>query len=575
MILRELRDLARREGLYDDPDFEQKPVHWFIRLTAGGEFVGFEGTRTTSGSPGERPQAKRFSIPRQHKRTSAVSPQFLVDNSKYVLGIVPEGKGLDPARVAACRDAFRESVEETLRETGDPALRAVAQFLQDVAAGKARPPLPGEFEPGDLVSFVVGSGFEPAFTRPAAREYWGKRRSAGPAAPGPRAGLPCLVCGTVGPVETVHPAVKGVPGGQPSGTALVSFNKDAFRSFGLKQNENAPTCRPCAEAYVAGLNRLLDRRAVPRRRFDLGPATAAVFWTTAGSEVDDWIRALLEADPEAVAALYGSPWKGKPAPVHDPAAFRALTISGSQARAVLRDWYEDTLDAISANLHRHFQDIRIVRESWNRDRPVGLRDMLRSLAAGGDEERLPPRLPAEFFAAAMRGYPYPRALLDAAVSRIRADGKIPSERAALLKAVLRRISASHAPGSPGEVNETLNPTTKNPAYRCGRLLAVLEHLQEEAVGPKATLIDRFYGAACSAPASVFGRLLKTAQHHASKIDYGPLFQQRISEILEGMEGFPFSLSLEEQGLFAIGYYHQRAERFRRKDSAESGSPHAA
>lgn len=119
----------------------------------------------------------------------------------------------------------------------------------------------------------------------------------------------------------------------------------------------------------------------------------------------------------------------------------------------------------------------------------------------------------------------------------------------------------------------LDQENPNPAYRCGRLLAVLEQVQRLAIpGVNATVVDRFFGTASSAPAAVFPRLLRGAQPHLSKLErdrrgaYVAL-QRRLEEILGGLgvtkagalySGFPSTLTLQEQGLFSLGYYHQRA-----------------
>ena len=108
----------------------------------------------------------------------------------------------------------------------------------------------------------------------------------------------------------------------------------------------------------------------------------------------------------------------------------------------------------------------------------------------------------------------------------------------------------------------LDPDNLDPAYRCGRLLSVLESVQYQALGITA-VTDRFYGTASSAPASVFGRLLRGAQPHLTKLQrdkpgaYHAL-QRRLEEVMAGLRGFPKTLDMEDQGLFALGFYHQRA-----------------
>ena len=110
----------------------------------------------------------------------------------------------------------------------------------------------------------------------------------------------------------------------------------------------------------------------------------------------------------------------------------------------------------------------------------------------------------------------------------------------------------------------LNENHPSAAYQCGRLLYVLEDAQRQALpGVKATIVDRFYGTASTAPLSVFGRLLRGAQAHLGKLERDRpgahrRLQGRIEMIAANLTGFPSALSLVDQGLFALGYYHQRA-----------------
>jgi len=109
------------------------------------------------------------------------------------------------------------------------------------------------------------------------------------------------------------------------------------------------------------------------------------------------------------------------------------------------------------------------------------------------------------------------------------------------------------------------------AYLLGRLFAVLEKIQEEAnPGTNTTIRDRFYGAMSSTPATVFPMLMRLKNHHLSKLENQGRkinFEREIGEIVEGMrvEEMPSNLSLEKQGYFAIGYYHQRQSFFTKKE----------
>ena len=122
----------------------------------------------------------------------------------------------------------------------------------------------------------------------------------------------------------------------------------------------------------------------------------------------------------------------------------------------------------------------------------------------------------------------------------------------------------------------LDAANRDPAYLCGRLLAVLDAIQQQAISPNATVVDRFYGSASSAPASVFGNLLDNAQNHLAKLRKEPrtrgagiALDGRLMDVMDGLDGFPPTLTLPQQGLFALGFYHQRAaDRRARRERAE-------
>ena len=105
-------------------------------------------------------------------------------------------------------------------------------------------------------------------------------------------------------------------------------------------------------------------------------------------------------------------------------------------------------------------------------------------------------------------------------------------------------------------------------YRLGRLFAVLEKAQEEAnPALNATIRERYYGAACSSPVSVYPTLMKLKNHHLAKLHKGRKtnLEILISEIVGHFNDFPSHLDLHEQGKFAVGYYHQRQDLFTKKE----------
>ena len=174
---------------------------------------------------------------------------------------------------------------------------------------------------------------------------------------------------------------------------------------------------------------------------------------------------------------------------------------------------------------------------------------------------LPPQTVPALLEHALTGRRLPSSLLYQAVRRAALDRDqngnptpVTRARAALIRLVL---SSTHPEIMTDAV---LTPDHPDPAYHCGRLLAVLDGIQSDAIN--TTLVDRFYGSASTTPAAVFGTLVKKAQPHLSKLrktrtGLYHYFERQISEISMHIEGFPTTLSPEQQGLFALGFYQQK------------------
>lgn len=554
MILQSLCDLARRENLLANAAYEPKPVAWVIGLGEGGRFLHVSST--ASAAEGEKPRAKTMYVPRRTGRTSAPEADFLVDKSEYVLGTQPQGgsaKERTAGDLARRRNLFAGLVERAAGETGNDALREVAAFLRTEGELErcVEEVQKSEYKSNDLFAFeyrgrLVHEAADVSAWFSAARKQTDAAVSQ------------CLVCGHMRPPVDKHPAIR-VPGGTTSGIALVSFNSDAFESYGLKRNENAPVCRECADGYTTALNRLLSARytnlageALPARRVRLTPDTTAVFWADRDEAVVDLFSSLFDS-PTAdwVKALFEAPWKGR-----DPGGLRgrffSLVISGAQGRAVLRGVHTGTVEQVEENVREYFSSMRVEGVDV-----LPLLALLRAAALQGKLENLPPGVVGDMFLAIVSGRPLDRKLLALAVERCRAERRVTGERAALVRACLsfRR--------SDREVKVGLDKDDLRPGYRMGRLLSVLEQLQRSQ-RQKTTIVERFYGAASTRPATVFPGLIRLAQHHLAKSSGGGFFQGRLGEVLDGVGGFPATLNLEQQGLFALGYYHQRQEFFRGK-----------
>lgn len=601
MILEALHRLATQEGLMSDPDYEIKPVAWLVRVADGGELIGIDSTHYTPDQIGKKKpkaQAKNLRIPRQPIRTSGDRAFFLCDKLEYALGVDTEtdlSKRRSPEKLATRFRLFRNQVRDCVVATGDAGVSAMLQLLEDVSSGKAVLPVLEGASPGDQVAFIYAPDIDSAVhERPAVRAFWKAQRTVEESPANIRAR--CVISGDPVSESVNFPLLKRIPGGTPSGVSLVSFNAGAFESHGWRGNENVPISRGAAEAVATALNRLLhpafpdpnperSNETLPKRHFRITSDTVVCFWASdqASSEFLDFFAELFNPDdPQVVGEAYRSIWRGHPVPISDPARFYALTITGTQGRAVLRDWFESSVADVVQHMADYFADIEIVRNTpppKGRELPpqLSLNLLLDSLAPLGKRENIPAALATQLISAALRGSRYPTAVLQKAVERARAEvGRTEwadlarrDARAALIKAVLRRNNQQ-------ELAPDMDPNNREPGYLLGRLMAVLERLQQLALGDvNANVIDRFFGAASATPQAVFPRLLKNSRHHARKAADDAKFggtaswmDRQIDEIVSHLGvrqpargahyvGFPSYLPLEQQGLFVLGYHHQR------------------
>ncbi len=568
MMLQALVAYADREGL-GDVDFQKRPVDYQLVLRADGTFVGF----VPMGTPKSRAELEGLPIGPPAKNNPGF-PNFVVDNATYVLGTPKDGGDADKKRENAekCRNSYRDLIAEAATASGDPGLVALHAFVAnaeeirraDTALEKADAKPAGRGE-RVLVPTLESDGTT-VHARPDVRRWWTTRRDKERAAAG---GLVerCLVTGVLAPVARIHPSINTHPF-PGTGAKLVAYDKAPFSSHGLDQGANAPMSELAALKYVAALKHLIEKEGDRRRSaIRLDDDTLVLFWTREESQAPGLLLSLFDAPAkgqEGVEALR-SVWRGVRPQAFDPTPFYALTISPNAARIVVRDWLETTADRLKKNLEKWFDDLHLGTDEVE---PMPLVKMLQALqatpGASSDKRWLPPNLASRVFRAAVQGLPLPISLLSSALARVRVppgareDARfVLRARVGIIKAVLIRQGK--------EISVALDENNADVPYVLGRLFAVLEHLQAKAQGDiNATIRDRFFGAASATPVTVFPRLLRVSAHHAAKLDSNYLEKLK-SSIVDKLaaQPFPAVLNLEQQGLFAIGYYHQREAFFRK------------
>lgn len=571
MILQALtqlyEDLVNR-GEISRPGWSQAKISYALCLGEDGSLIQVI-TQLIEEQVGKktvlRPQ--KMKLPAAVTRSSGVLPNFLWDNSSYLLGVDGKGK---PERSLECFRACARLHHELLDGVDSMAARAVLAFFDSWQPEQAdqHPALADcreELMKGANLIFRVNGGFvqEDPLIQAAWDEYY--CRSEGEE-------TQCLVTGRQDVPEPVHPTIKGVAGAQSSGAAIVSFNAPAFCSYGKEQSLNAPVGKYAAFAYTAALNYLLaDRDNVQR----IGETTVVCWAEGAEPTYQKYAFAAIFGGqlPEQITTdtlrstvkrlADGLPCQELKLDPSRP--FYMLGLSPNAARLSVRFFYRSTFGDVMKHVNDHHARMKIVGSLYEW---IPLWAMLRETVNLNTTDKSPsPAMAGATARAIFSGTAYPASLLEAVMLRIRAERDITPGRAAILKAYYLN---NPNPQCPKEVlTVSLNENSTNVPYTLGRLFSVYEAVQECAnPGINATIKDKYFNSAASTPATIFPILDNLCQKHLRKLEIGKrIYWERQIEGLKDRlgESYPLRLTLPEQGSFNLGYYHQKQFRYTKKE----------
>lgn len=543
MLLQRLKEYADARLKLPPKLYSETTVRYIVRLNATGEhpqLIDTADPKTRDKKRGER------AIVPQVTRSSSIVPLLLADNAEYTFGLAREKS--KPERVAASHAAYLNLLERCAATTQEPSVAAVLHFLQNNPVAQLN--LGPDFDRGEAIMFRVGSVFPHEL--PKVQDFWAAQHDR--AAKTARV-MQCVVCGQERAVlDVLQGNIKGVPGGQTSGTAIISANKVAFESYGLERSLIAPTCADCAERFTKALNTLLRDDT---HRVNMG-GSAFVFWTREPVE-EDFLSPIFNPKPEQMHLLLESLYSSQRVLQIDPTAFYATMLSGSGARVVVRDWIDTTVGQVRRNIGAWFEAQQIVGRSGEEWLPLGITAL--AAAAVRKIDDLPNTIRPMLVHSTLSGSPLPLSLLYQAVNRNRMERDVTRSRATLIKLVL----VNRGMLSKEDHMESVNEDHPSVAYHCGRLLAVIDAVQRKAIrNIETTVVDRFYGTASTAPASVFGRLINGSIPHLSKIKgddraaYNALHERLERITLKVGDDLPKTLTPQQQALFGLGYFHQRA-----------------
>lgn len=544
-------------------------VSYEIDLSQDGEVIGITSRKV------EEQRGKKIVwvpanivVPEMVTRSSGVAADFLCDNSKYMLGI--DAEGTNP-RVIDCFQATKEKHQLILQSAQGKTAQAILTYFEkwDPQKAKEHPVIREHWEEltegGNLIFSVEG---QEAQEDPEIRECWENYREQ---IDGEDNGI-CLVTGKMAEISRIHKAIKGVPGAQSSGAALVSFNAPSFESYGKEQSYNAPVGKYAEFAYTTALNYLLSQREYT---FSLGDSMI-VYWAESGKEQYQkcfWNMCMPTKDNQKkLKDIFDSLKEDTKVYLEDAEMdpeqnFYILALAPNAARLSVRFFYVNSFGKVLQNIAEHYERLRIVKPVWEEQVYLGIRDMLNETVNQKSKDKKPvPNMAALVLQAVLAGGRYPASLYTDTLIRIRAEcGNVNWKRAAIIKAILIKNFNCMK----GEDFMGLDKDCKEAAYVMGRLFSVLETIQKEASPTITTTIrDRYFNSACATPAVIFPVLIKLKNSHMKKLERDKggakvYYEKELTEIMGKLAAFPKRLSLEQQGQFALGYYHQQQEKYKK------------
>ncbi|MBM9537324.1 type I-C CRISPR-associated protein Cas8c/Csd1 [Desulfobulbus alkaliphilus] len=610
MLLKHFYDYAQSRNLLADLAFAPKAVRWIIDLDTVGNCLGVVEV-------GDGKRGQDYSCPQttRNKNAGGVA-EFLADGITAIFNCdtdpVPKKKRTENQEKDRQKnnlikhEDFWEQVEVAATETKHPGLLALRTFCQKLAVSDApilqfgKPTgakadaksawllrVSGEEKKLGAENFTFRVDGELLIENSTIRDWWRAQYTAevNTARRNTTRGL-CMVTGYLNqPIALTHtPKIEGVPN-TSFGATIVSFDKDAFTSYGFDQSLNAPTSDEAATAYCTALNHMIEKEETSLR---IGQ-TIFCFWAVQNKAAGGRFAQLLnKPDPQSVRSFLVSPWAGIARDLAKKDTFLAVTLAGNKGRVVVRHWLQQSLEQAIGNFQKWFADLEIhvppktqtAKKPINVDKQTECNPLSVYWLANTtvrETKDLPPEFPTQLYRAALENTaPSPlliKPILAQLQSRLLRDENYSliydQSRFALLKLIVNRNRKE----TDMEIKPQLAADTDDPAYNCGRLLSVLSETQKKAQGyPKgfSGVAERYFGTASVSPATVLPLLLRLNRHHLDKIrkSGGNAYEEVvIRNIVAKFKPtndttppvFPRILNLQEQGRFVLGFYQQQAE----------------
>ncbi len=596
MLIKALCDyydvLAEKDLVLPD-GYSEVPIKYNIVLTPDGKIEDIISCMKTEEQPQKNGKIKEKLVPqtmRFPKRTEkpGIESNTIEHRPLYIFGLNLEKEKLNPKdRTGKAEKSHRAFVEHNLRfieGLRSPVIDAFRNFLmnwkpEEETENKHILDLGKDYGGAGFAFSLSGNPDLLLHTDPQIKEKWEKEYAKDQSQPGEHQAQ-CAITGEVSDIARIHSKIKGVAGGAATGGVLIGFNNPSENSYGNDQSYNSNISELAMRKYTEALNYVLKRQA---HKIVMDDITIA-FWAMDGGdehemtlqemlmsqssrktadEVNSMLKSLLSRGMKT--RITTNELKELDAELDGNIDFYIVGLKPNSSRISIKFLYRKKFLDMLWNLAR-FQDelqvseeIRVVSLSWIKKE---------CLSPKSNSEKISPALFTKLFEAAIYGTNYPYSLLETMVRRVKTDKFINATRAGVIKAYLTRNEKKE------EWKVSLDRRNNNQAYLCGRLFAVLENIQNQAVGGgklNSTIKDKYFASAAAKPASIFPTLIKLSQHHMNKLNDGSqIFHAKlVGEIMNMLENeFPKTLPLMEQGKFMIGYYQQVQDFFASKKPTE-------
>lgn len=604
-----------KQGKIEKQGWTKENVSDKLILNERGELIGVLSVRKSEIRKNKEVNIDiKLTVPEHQGRTSGIRAYFLCDKLSYLLGLVDEKqiienvekdfstnlseeqkkdaiqKAIQKGKNQALKEfeASRELHHKVLDGCNNPVAKAILSFFDhwDPSIGFNHTVIQqnkNELLQSSNLVFQVNE-FD-AIKEEEIKNCWIHREDKNKVLGS------CLVTGKNNvPIAVTHPKVKGVKGALQNGASIVSFNTPAVESFGHADDQglNAPVSEYAAFAYTTALNQLIREG-----NSLLCGDTTVVFWAQSGEPLyqqvylgfldpsgngenkEDTVKAVLEKILQGMAADVDGITLSPDEP------FYVLGLAPNAARLSVRFFWQNTFGVTLKHLQNHQDRLKIVRPAWEKDRGAYLplwRLLKESVNPKATKKQALPLLAGSLLRSILQDAPYPEAMYQQFLLLIRAESgkvKISYPRAAFVKAYLLK---NHQEKWGGKITMNVNENCKAVPYVLGRMFAVLERLQRNSSESevKTTIKDLYFNAACATPGAVFPVLLKLANAHLKKLGrtnkgLAVNTQKKLGSLMEKIpmpdEGNPIPVrqTLDEQGMFILGYYQENQANFTKKE----------